>query len=77
MILLKGQNYKPIMNDFIKTILKNQYLIPIVQTNLKLYEKDQNEEMKDKEVSSEILEQIELSEKISTNIEIIWNLIMN
>ena len=63
-VLLKGQNYKPIMNEFYKNNFKNQYLIPIVQTNLKLYEKDQNEEMKDKEVSSEILEQIELSEKI-------------
>ena len=50
--------------NFIKIISKINTSIPIVQTNLKLYEKDQNEEMKDKEVSSEILEQIELSEKI-------------
>ena len=63
-VLLKGQNYKPIMNQLYNNDFSNQYLIPIIQTNLKIYEKDNTEEMKDKDLSVEILEQIESTEKV-------------
>ena len=61
--LLKTENYKPLLKNYMRNNYQNQYLIPLVQSTLNEYENEFNEE-KLIEFPSQIKKQIEDIEKI-------------
>ena len=59
-ILVKGRNYKPLLNNYYLNNFKSKYLIPIIQTNLKIYEQNPEKDL----LSDEIISEIERVDKI-------------